>query len=824
MKKVCKKLLVLATALTVVGSSLALSGCDYSQKALTDGPAIDAEVTSQGGWVVKKGGWIYFINGQAASTSSSTDSDSDSSSSSAVYENKYGEINKGALMRIKESDIAAGKYDTAETVVPLVVTGENYDSGIYIYGDRVYYATPTTAKDLSGSLQGGYVDFKSSSLDGSKTMKGYYFRSASSSSQYRYVEVNGVVYCLHIDGSNLRSYNTKTGEDVLLVKGGSSYTFNQEDQSDPYVYYTMSVTVGADTQAPVSQDYNQLYRVRADAQATLTVSKGEGRYTVTGGEGDAYEKSYGFDADYLEEQDKENDSNDFAANDIETYPYVNLGRLLLDGIGGGNTVTQFNQQDTTPSGDRYTYAITKYENDGIYYTRSAVVNVGTVNGQMYYLGDSALTSSWNAISANSNGTSDLIAKNASDVSATVHFYKEGDTHYYLYSSGSRIYRAEVTAEGETEELCIANDSSVGKFLGTAQDEKYSYVYYTIDGTSASGVYRAVYDSTEFAGKSLDEQQAYYNRLATGKNENSEYAPVGIYYVGHVLSWYAPEIIGNNLYFVSSESIGSVSYDYAHVTSLADSNGKIRTNAEQQVENEKLNKLNTTLAQVSSGMSNANNLIQYYYFTKREPEDLFAAVLKYYEDEGYTSTYKFSQKEQDCYAAYIAGQDYNVDSRTTYKFSEIKEYNTRDYFYHRIGLITEDEQEEIDNAWTVNYLQGVVEEESLETWQWVLIGIAIGVGAIGVICAITIPLVLHFRKKRKIEDAPVEKRKKYNVDMTYDESIDVYDTGVTADSEAESKEEEIEDAIVETVDESEIVDTSAPEAGIEESEDANRTEK
>ena len=790
MKKICKKLLVLATTLSIAGSAIALSGCNYTQKALTDTPAANAEVTSQGGWVVKKGDWIYFINGRPTGTATTTDSESEEESA-AIYANQFGEINKGALMRIKESDLNAGKYDAAETVVPLVVTGENYDSGIYIYGDSVYYATPTVAKDLSGNVQSGYVDFKSSSLDGSKTMKDYYFRSSDSTARYRYVEVDGVVYCLHVDGSNLRSYNTETGEDVLLVKGGSSYTFNDKDQSDPYVYYTMSVTVGIDSQAPVAQDYNQVYRVRADATATLSVNKGTAKIGVTGGKDDAYTKEYTFNADYLEEADQKDETDDFSADKIEDYPYVNLGRLVLDGIGGGSVITQYNQPDTDPSVEKYTYSIMKYDNDGIYYTRSAIISVGSsgAGGTVYYLNENKLASdSWNAIAVNNpeSAENELIAKSGSTVTSSAYFYKEGDTHYYIYASGSKIYRAEVKAGGEKEELCIADNTAASKFLGAANDGKYSYIYYTVDGSASSSVCRAVYDSTEFDGKSIAEQQAYYNRFVA--EENAAYQPTAIYYVGHILSWYAPEIIGNNLYFVSGETVGSVPYDYAHVTSLA-TDGKLRDNAEQKAENDKLDELNSLLAGVSSGMSNASNLIQYYYFTGET--ELFEEVLKYYEDEGYTSTYKFSQKEQDCFDAYIKGNDYVVDAKTTYEFSKIKDFNTRDYFYHRIGLVSEDEQDSLNEAWKLGYLQGVIEtDEGLEGWQWALIGVAIGVGALGIVCAITIPLVLHHRKNKIKQEGSVEKRKKYTVDMTYDESIDVYDMGENDPTE-EGKETEAE---------------------------------
>ena len=94
----------------------------------------ETDGVSNGGFVVEKDNYVYFINGAEDYTAS----------------NKYGEVTKGALMRIAKSDLDDSKYQNAEVVVPMLFVAQNFNSGIYIYGDYVYYATPTTDKNLSG--------------------------------------------------------------------------------------------------------------------------------------------------------------------------------------------------------------------------------------------------------------------------------------------------------------------------------------------------------------------------------------------------------------------------------------------------------------------------------------------------------------------------------------------------------------------------------------------------------------------------------------------------------------------------------------------------
>ena len=278
-----KKLLSIVAAATLL-SSLALTACgkDYHKSNKLDGyVSTETAAVSNGGFAVEKGEYIYFINGVENYTAG----------------NKYGDVVKGALMRAKKADLASGNYANVDTVVPQLFVSQNFKSGIYIYGDHVYYATPTTDKNADGKIANTYIDFKSAKLDGTEAMKGYYFRLSNNASKYRFVEVDGVVYCMYEEDSALKSYNTKTGVTTVLVKGASSFFYDEKDLTNPNVYYMMNVSYNLDTDMATKATYNQIYSV--NAASTVSVDASKAAYTVnvyneTTDKMEAY-KTYDFD-------------------------------------------------------------------------------------------------------------------------------------------------------------------------------------------------------------------------------------------------------------------------------------------------------------------------------------------------------------------------------------------------------------------------------------------------------------------------------------------------------------------------------------------------
>ena len=114
MRSFKKKLTVLFAGALLACSAASLGGCAGYNPAALPGD-ISGEVTSNGGFVVEKGNYVYFING-------SEQSDAD---------NTYGDVVKGALYRIGKTDLKTGKYDQAERVVSSLFVAQNYDGGVF---------------------------------------------------------------------------------------------------------------------------------------------------------------------------------------------------------------------------------------------------------------------------------------------------------------------------------------------------------------------------------------------------------------------------------------------------------------------------------------------------------------------------------------------------------------------------------------------------------------------------------------------------------------------------------------------------------------------
>ncbi len=748
MRKLPKKLLTACTAVAMTLSVLALPAC--ATFTPLSGDYTSGEVNSNGGFVVEKGNYYYFINGVETYTS----------------DNTYGTPVKGALMRIAKTDLNNGK-NSAEIVVPSLIVGADYTSGIYVYGDRVYYITPNTVKNTSGSVENSYLDFKSAKLDGSDVKN--YFNVSDNSTVYRYVEVNNVVYLLYVDGSDLHSYNTVTKTDTVLAAGMGAYVLNSTDKTDPTVYYTMGVTVDIDsTDGAYERSYNQIYSVTADVT--------EAPY------------GYAYDQDYL-------DAND----GVE--PYINLGTIVLDGIGANYTdsPTQFTHDLTesvtplSPSG--YTYSLQSYTNGGIYFTRSALDTTSSVGetGWLYYLAADKLSSGWNSITGNALEQLDAIAQSTTYASSSAIFYID-DGHHYLYINGSNMFRADVRKDGSgiADTTLIARGVSGATLVSVdnTSDSVYHYVYYTNSGTTGNTVSRVVYNGTEEDYKILNYDQ------------NDAYQPVQVLDIENASSWYNFEIVDGKLFFADTEAFSSTSYNYISFVDLTNADGSLMNNVELSSFNDMYEEIvgdEGYLVTLSEDYSNLSNAVKYYFymgqdelFYKDTDDYSFSSGYLTYEtslfytniqdavDEGKKTTYLYSEEEQDLFKAYVEGTGDSAD----FVDGDGVSYRTRSYFVKRIGAMSSDDRDAYESYWST-YLQyySVTEEETvIPSWGWALIGVGIGV----VVIAIGLSVFFVLRAKKRREEGYEEEDEPMYVDTTDDKDVDVY---------AENKEPEEDDGVL-----------------------------
>lgn len=143
---------VFAAVLVLVLCIAALVACNpYKADSIGKGDS-DATVESNGGYVVKQGNFVYFINGYVGESA----------------DNTWGAATKQGIVR---AEIKDGKVDpkSAKLVVPKSVYNSSNVGGIAIHGEWIYYTSVNTDKDKSGTASTVNTDFMRTKTDGSVT-------------------------------------------------------------------------------------------------------------------------------------------------------------------------------------------------------------------------------------------------------------------------------------------------------------------------------------------------------------------------------------------------------------------------------------------------------------------------------------------------------------------------------------------------------------------------------------------------------------------------------------------------------------------------------
>lgn len=722
MRKVYKKLMALAMAGVMATSLFAAFGCTNKRDAL-GGDYTSGQVESNGGFVAKKGNYYYFINGKDDYTA----------------DNTFGKVVKASLCRIAVSDFAAGDTDKAEIVVPSLIVTADYTSGFYIYGDTVYYATPTTAKNTSGSVENTYLDFKSTSLDGSKTSDPY-FRTSDRAEAYRFVEENGTVYVIRTENSNIYSFNLSTKEENVIVKGYQDIVWNSSDKADGRVYYTMGVQTNYGKENSYTFSYNQIYTITPSAE----VDKEDGARYITDDEGKEV--------------------------------YVNYGDLVLDGIGSKTPVVcdqNFDGNEGAVEAE-YKYTLKSNTNDGVYYVRDYVNATSSEGdgGSLYYLSESNVTSDdWNAVKGNykaTEGDTDghvRIAKDTTNASESALFYKLGDKHGYIYSSDSNLYNMVV---GSSKPIRIAEDaSSAVPFMYNTVGE-YNYVYYYMSGTDGNKVYRGVFTT---------DGSDNYNTIL-GK---SEYIAQQILDIEFDSDWYLPEIIDGTFFYLNANTVNGNDFAYIKTVSLKKGNAAM-TNADIKAFNEDYAEQTTRSEYITDfineklgteGFSTTAAKACQYVFYMGEMDAVNTAIADAVA-LGKAEDYLYNAKEVEVIKAYME----RTDAKTI------------DDYINVLGIVTEDDAtmyaEQMVTLYVTTYSEEEEEETGLPAWAIVLIVVGSVLVAAGIACAITIPLVIRNKKKKQAEGEE-KKVRRVKVDVTDDKSVDVYGTDEQTEKSEETSE-------------------------------------
>ena len=221
-------------ALALLSLLFLLSGCSKDYR-VEGGPPATAEVLYNGGMTVQKGDYLYFING--ISTISAP--------------NDYGTPVKGSIVRMNLNDPS-----DKVIVVPKVVLSSYNKGGFYIFGDKIYYTSPSMEKNKDGNRLTTYLDYFCVNFDGSGNRK--IIHTTSNSFAYKFFEYEGKVYLIYVDSNNKKVYNVdaQNGTRRVILE---DYTGTPILGDDNYVYYTKAVYKDEDLKTTYT--YNLFKRI-----------------------------------------------------------------------------------------------------------------------------------------------------------------------------------------------------------------------------------------------------------------------------------------------------------------------------------------------------------------------------------------------------------------------------------------------------------------------------------------------------------------------------------------------------------------------------------
>ena len=205
MKKLSSILMVMLVGI------LLLAGCGQSEEIQT--PNTNSTVVSNGGMIVQKEDYVYFVSGYV-SADDLTDPKTD---------NVFGDVTTGAIYRVQLSNGIVptdkdGNIVGAEVVVPKVVGFEN--GGFYIFGDYIYYATPDMGSDSSGTLLNDKVNLCMISINGGKDTNEVISEGVNiSDGEWKVYYIDGSVYFVVYADSTLKSIQVvdNDGETVTMA-------------------------------------------------------------------------------------------------------------------------------------------------------------------------------------------------------------------------------------------------------------------------------------------------------------------------------------------------------------------------------------------------------------------------------------------------------------------------------------------------------------------------------------------------------------------------------------------------------------------------------
>lgn len=468
--------LTLALALTV------LVACNSFKWSSVSGGDASKTVYSNGGYYVRQGDYVYFINGFVGDTA----------------DNEWGDPLKQSIMRAKLVDGAVDN-STAQVVVPKSIYNKSTKGGFAVYGNWIYYATPNNEKTKSGTASTTHTDFMRTSLNGTITQRLATINSRESEflftpTRILYRTDTATVYYFDFSGvketksmknaSGVTSGTLIQNATSILWSYAPSWTPGQGPVASDYVFYTEKLT-GDNSY----EFYNNLYAISYDGSTKILLATNTSYFDVNENPEKEYlnnpEKVFNFTLSNLHV-----DSND--AVTLYYTKAVNTGGTSTSRGLFCNTFSLSAAFNPKADKNLTTKAVDTYYPLG--YEGGAII----VSDSSLYLVDGS-----------KSGTEDNYSKIAIGRSVTVQSI-HGGYIYYTDSSSDKVYRINYDADKDSpNEDVVMNEALKTDWLSLEFDGDMLYFFATSDYSYVHYINLSAYSDSEdykstFIGKMTQE--------------------------------------------------------------------------------------------------------------------------------------------------------------------------------------------------------------------------------------------------------------------------------------------------------------------------------
>lgn len=246
-----KKTILVIMALVLITAVLAGCPAENTKNFTPVEKPAGSTIVDNGGVAVGYGEYTYFVNG----------------SSDATADNTYNQVVTGAVCRVKTEDI--GKDDAViEVVVPKIFYKGNAEStGLFAFGDRIYFTTPGVEKNNNGELKEGELSIISAKVTG-EDVKIHVTISSNSAPVYFFTGENAVTAVYLVD-SKLYSLNLSSGKPVELADNVTAVKGDSQA-----VYALQSITYKDSQDEEQTRKYNNVLKYTLGATEVSTILKG----------------------------------------------------------------------------------------------------------------------------------------------------------------------------------------------------------------------------------------------------------------------------------------------------------------------------------------------------------------------------------------------------------------------------------------------------------------------------------------------------------------------------------------------------------------------